>query len=166
MKSTIVPAQITSVEDTIAGSLSLMQILILLTPLFLSTVIFIIFPPVSKIVLYKFLLMLITVLLFLPLALRIKGKVLLLWIILFISYAFRPRYYIFTKNSSLFRDIVLPVQTEKSTLKKPKENMQVKPIATIKERITLQRIIDNADENMRFRFGKKGGIRVALSQIK
>lgn len=53
MITTTVPAQITSVEDKIAANLSLLQVVLLVMPVCLATVLIIIFPPNLKISAYK-----------------------------------------------------------------------------------------------------------------
>ena len=40
MRTTVIPAQITTVEDKIAGSLNLTQILILMIPVFWATIVY------------------------------------------------------------------------------------------------------------------------------
>lgn len=53
MITTTVPAQITSVEDKITGNLSLLQVVLLIAPVCISTVLIVIFPPNMKIAAYK-----------------------------------------------------------------------------------------------------------------
>lgn len=57
MKTTIVPAQITTVEDTIAGNLSLNQILLLASPVFLDSALFVVLPPFYHAAAYKIILL-------------------------------------------------------------------------------------------------------------
>lgn len=48
MKTTVVPAQITTVEDKIAGSLTFTQIIMLVIPLLTSTAIYVLILPSSR----------------------------------------------------------------------------------------------------------------------
>ncbi len=56
MRTRIIPAQITTVEDKIAGSLSMTQILIMMIPVGLTAVIYVLLAPSMKLVSYKLIL--------------------------------------------------------------------------------------------------------------
>ena len=105
MRTTIIPAQITTVEDKIAGSLNMTQILLMITPILVDTLIYVAFFPQSKINIFKIILMLIITTTFFLLALRIKGKIVLMWLIVLFNYQLRPKYYLFNKNSLYQRDM-------------------------------------------------------------
>ena len=45
MKTAIVPAQVTTVEDKVAGNLNLTQLLLIASPVFVRGVIYAVFPP-------------------------------------------------------------------------------------------------------------------------
>jgi len=53
MRTTIIPAQITTIEDKIAGSLNFSQILLLMAPVLWGTLVYTLFSPVMKIAPYK-----------------------------------------------------------------------------------------------------------------
>ena len=53
MRTTIIPAQITTVEDKIAGSLNMTQILILMFPVLWTAIVYLILYPAMKLTLYK-----------------------------------------------------------------------------------------------------------------
>jgi hypothetical protein len=53
MRSTVIPAQITTVEDKITGNLSLTQIILLIIPVFILTILFSLVPPVMKLGIFK-----------------------------------------------------------------------------------------------------------------
>ncbi len=53
MRTTIIPAQITTVEDKIIGNITMQQMMILLVSIFFGVLIFVLFPPTMKIALYK-----------------------------------------------------------------------------------------------------------------
>src|SRR5947209_20569411 len=98
MKVTVVPAQVTTVEDRIVGSLGLSQILLLATPVFGGTMLYAILPPNFHSAIYK---LIVIALLFATcglMAIRIRGKILLLWLIVMLRYNLRPRYFVFNKR--------------------------------------------------------------------
>jgi hypothetical protein len=74
MKITVVPAQVTTVEDKIMGSLSLSQLMILLLPVFIGAALFVILPPAMGSALYKYILIGILAVICMILSIRIKGK--------------------------------------------------------------------------------------------
>src|SRR3989344_8530921 len=98
MRSQPIPAQITTVEDKIAGNLNLTQIILLMVPVFFTTAAYAVFPPQMHLAVYKFPLVLIVLFVSLILSMRIKGKVVLNWLVILIQYNVRPRYYLFNKN--------------------------------------------------------------------
>lgn len=53
MKTSIVPAQITTVEDKVAGNLSLPQLFLLSAPIFIGSLVYLIFPPFMGAASYK-----------------------------------------------------------------------------------------------------------------
>ncbi len=105
MKTTTVPAQITTVEDRLAGNLSLTQLLLLVSPVFISCLIYVVLPPFIKISLFKVSISVLIFLLFSVMSIRIKGKIIILWLFLVMKYRNRPRYYLYDKNDAIFRKI-------------------------------------------------------------
>lgn len=171
MKQTIIPAQITTVEDKIAGNLNFTQIFILMIPIFWITVVYILFPPKLNLALYKLPLILIVLLLSLILALRIKGKVVLNWLILILRYNLRPKYYVFNKNDQYLRDIDLPIiekeisksftkETAKEKVKSKRSHFGIKDITA------LENLIKSQKYSLSFKTSKKGGLNVAFEQVK
>ena len=57
MRTTVVPAQVTTVEDRIIGKLGFSQIVLLMIPVFLSAGIFTLLPSAMNGALYKYILM-------------------------------------------------------------------------------------------------------------
>src|SRR6266481_1290090 len=109
MIATVVPAQIITVEDKIAGNLALSQIVILMIPLISALIIYIIFPPVMKFSLYKISMSLVIALLSLPLAIRMKGEILFRWITILLRFNLRPGMYVFNKNDQTQRIVAIPL---------------------------------------------------------
>ncbi len=168
MRTTIVPAQITSVEDKIAGNLTLTQISLLLAPIFIASIVYIVFPPKLHFAFYKLLIILCSILIFSLLALRIKGKIVLQWIVILLRYHFRPRYFIFNKNEVYLRDTSY-LELKKNVHKKSK--MLFKPDEkseqhiSIKDIFNLEKYTTNPKANVSFRFSQKGGMYVSLSEV-
>jgi len=96
MKTTIVPAQITSLEDIIAANLNLTQVVLLIIPIFISALVFVGLPPFMHIRLYKIIVLLVLSLPPLVLAVRINGVVALRWVVLIADFNFRPDCYLYT----------------------------------------------------------------------
>lgn len=170
MRTTVIPAQITTVEDKIAGNLNLTQILILMVPVFWTTIVYTIFMPALKLSWYKLPLVLIVLFLCLILSLRIKGKVVLNWLIVLLRFNIRPKYYVFNKNDQSFRSMDTPVFEKKplTLFKKSKAIRTVKlktPGLGFNELVKLENLIRNPKYTLSFKSGKKGGMHVAFEQI-
>lgn len=108
MRSTIIPAQITTVEDTIAGNLNLSQILILVSSMFINTFIYSLLPKRLSFTFYKIPLMLVIFAVCIILSLRIKQRIVLNWLVILTTYMLRPHLYIFNKNTEFGRFTILP----------------------------------------------------------
>ncbi len=112
MRTTIVPAQITTVEDRIAGRLGMSQLLLIISPIFGGSAVFVVLPPFFNYATYKVVLIVCVASLSALLAIRIKGKILLFWAITLLRYNTRPKYYLFNKNSTHTRVHLTEVQEE------------------------------------------------------
>lgn len=105
MRTTIVPAQITTVEDKVISGLNLIQLILLTIPVVLSGLIFSFLPVRMTLTpIYKLSLILTTFLFFGILALRLRGKLIIDWLILILRFKLRPRVYLYNKNSPYLRD--------------------------------------------------------------
>lgn len=169
MKTSVIPAQITTVEDKIAGDLNLTQIVLLLLALIVATLIFALFPKQMYLNYYKIPLMVISGSFFLIMALRIKGKVLIEWLLVLVRFNTRPKFYLFNKNSTYLRDGFLTKEpkTEASLAKKTKVTVTREKIAdiNISELMAFEKLIKNPKFQLSFKSGKKGGLNVAVSEI-
>lgn len=170
MRTTVIPAQITTVEDKIAGSLNLTQIMILMVPVFWTMIVYTIFSPAMRLAWYKLPLILVVLFSCLLLSLRVKGKVLVEWLVVLARYHLRPKFYLFNKNDSYLRTLDLPV-FERKVVHLPKfkrakkEVKQLTPILNIADFVKLENIIKNSKYSMSFRSGKKGGVNVAFEKV-
>lgn len=171
MRTTVIPAQITTIEDKIAGNLNLTQILILMVPIFWTTIVYALLSPRMKLMWYKFPLVLIVLFICLTLSLRIKGKVVLNWLIVVLKFNIRPKFYLFNKNDTYQRVIDLPVFPKKQ-IKLPaiktakKEAVKPTPNFNISDFAKLENFIKNPKYSLSFKSAKKGGVDVAFEQIK
>src|SRR3989344_1824575 len=170
MRTTVIPAQITTVEDKIAGSLNLTQIFILMVPVFWTTIVYAIFPAPMQITWYKLPVVLAVLIICLILSLRIKDKVVLSWLVVLLRYNLRPRYYLFNKNDAYLRDLCLPEPEKRSfslfnkALRKQEIKIPAKSFG-IKDLIKLKDFIHNPKYTLSLKPDKKGGLYVALEQI-
>lgn len=165
MKTTIVPAQITTVEDTIAGNLNLAQILLFVGALFYSTFIFAVLPAKFHLTTYKVPFILIGCLSFISLAIRIKGRIVFDWMIILARYHFRPRYYVFDKNTIYLRNNIheLPESIKKSErVIRPLPKTEQKFTLAISDFVRLDQLIQTKKTHFRFKFRKNGGMHVAV----
>lgn len=168
MKMTVVPAQVTTVEDRIIGNLGFSQILLLIIPVFASAFIFGLFPPFMGSALYKYVLMGVVALLFGLLSIRVKGKILASWLVTILRYNLRPKYYLFNKNVTTNREeyyskIPTP-EIKESTEKKlvKKSTLQQLDIPTTARILAT---IENPATNFRLEAGKKGNLHVRFTEI-
>lgn len=170
MRTTVIPAQITTVEDKIAGNLNLTQIVILMIPVFWTTIVYAIFPPRLYFLWYKLPLVLIVLALCIILSLRIKGKVVLSWLFVLVRYNLRPKYYLFNKNDTYLRALDLP-QMQNKTYKLPKfaqhkiKNRNAAKSKRAIDIIKLKGFIKNPNYTLSLKPNKKGGLYVGLEQI-
>lgn len=168
MRSTVVPAQVTTVEDRIAGSLGLSQLLLLTVPVFGGSALFVILPPFFSYAVYKVVIIVCFAVLCGLLAIRIKGKILLQWLIAIIRYNSRPRYYVYDKNDAHMRDITRKVKTEETEEKiEPKKTiLQKLPQLSTAELVKIEDIIANPQANLYYTTNRKGELSVHITEIK
>lgn len=167
MRSQVIPAQITTVEDKIAGNFNLTQIMLLLLPVLIASFIYAFLPPSMSFVIYKLVLAGIFAVLSITLAIRIKGRIIASWLVVLLRYNTRPKYYVYNKNSATYREVVKPdIQTVVAEQKQSKKVTQ-KQINTldIKDVLKLRHLLDSTDFNLTYRSGKKGGLNVAFEKV-
>ncbi|NCS98077.1 MAG: PrgI family protein [Candidatus Pacebacteria bacterium] len=167
MRSRVIPAQITTVEDKIAGDFSLTQIMLLLLPVLIASFIYAILPPSMSFVLYKLILASIFAIASITLAIRVKGRIIASWLVVLIRYNIRPKYYVFNKNSATNREIIQPEVEIITVEEKETKSADLKSIQNldIKDILKLRHILDTTDFNLTYRSGKKGGLNVAFEKV-
>lgn len=163
MKTTVVPAQITTVEDRIAGNLTFTQLIMLVIPLITSAAIYVLIPAANHFSLIKGILMGLQFAVFGTLAIRVRGKILIDWLVILLRFRMRPRIYLFTKNDLTARQAegVLAVEEKKTVVKEVKQEKKMRQVVSIEDQAKIDRLLGN--QSLRFRFGlKKGGIDVSV----
>jgi hypothetical protein len=167
MKTTIVPAQITSVEDRIAGNFTFTQIFLLIIALLSEAGLYLILPPHLNLGAMKTTLMVMTFLVIGGLTIRIQGKIIAQWLVIYLQFYARPRVYVFTKNDLATRsvdkyepEVAVASQTE------PAQSIVTRPALTIMEQMRINKLIDDPSLTVSFELSSKGGINVSLAPVK
>lgn len=165
MRSSIVPAQITTVEDKLTGNISVYQAMLLCTPVLFGFIITLILPPFGQFNIYKIFMTLGFLIICSPLAIRIDDKIIVHWLRLFIIYSIRPRYYVYDKNSQYLRDTEISIsKSERSSA--PTFHKQQSTAITIspKEFARLQTIATDTHSEVSFEFEKEGILNVHITK--
>ena len=158
MRTTIIPAQITTVEDKIAGSLNMTQILILMFPVLWTAAIYTLVYPSMKLASYKLILIGLVTLISLILVIRIKDKIVAEWLGVVLKYHFRPKYWLFNKNDTTSRIVDVPdipdiALTPRKVIKmtNSKQSNELK----IADLVRLENLINSGKVAVRYQFENK-----------
>ena len=158
MRTTIIPAQITTVEDKIAGSLNMTQILIMMFPVLWTALVYILLFPSMKLTSFKLVLIIFATATSSILALRIKDKIVAEWLGVLFKYRLRPKYYLFNKNDLTNRTIDIPeLPIEQITVKKSvkkiskSQNMNL----DILDQVRLEHLINSGKVALHYQLSKK-----------
>jgi len=165
MKQTVVPAQITTVEDKIAGNISFKQMLLLVAPVFLSGAMYVFLPPFLGYSMYKIVLWILFALVCASLAVRVKGRLIVDWIVIRSKYNLRPTFYTYNKNSLQLRkkyETQVDTTEVSETTKESFKHHEV-DFSRLKR---LEEIILEPKANLVFHATKKGGLRVSIKEVK
>ena len=167
MKVTVVPAQVTTVEDRIIGNLGFSQMLLMIIPVFVSAALFALLPPFMGSAVYKYVIMGILAFVCCILAIRIKGKILAFWIVMILRYNVRPKYYLFNKNTTALRQEYASIVNEQTDDKsnEVKTERAARPRLNTPETAKVLATIENPAAKFRFETTKKGGLNVRLTEI-
>lgn len=167
MKQTVVPAQVTTIEDRIAGSLGMSQLMLLAAPIFGGSALFVILPPVFHGAVYKLIVIGLLFVVCSLLAIRIKGMIVLLWLVIVLRYNFRPSYYLFDKNSAAHREDYRSALPAVETVEASKRrSLQTIPSLTTADTARVLEVINNPDIGLKFETNKKGRLYVRITEIK
>ncbi|HYG84480.1 MAG TPA: hypothetical protein VD907_06420 [Verrucomicrobiae bacterium] len=158
MRVSIVPAQITTVEDKIVGNLSVQQSALIGIPTLLSFLLAVSFPPSGQVVGYKLVIAGIALGTGCLLAIRIRDRIIAQWLLLLVRYLSRPRYYVYDKNSLYLRSnkllLVAPEQPNPNTVSSTTLKLQEKTLGE-KERVRLESLAHSTDAHLKFVVGRK-----------
>lgn len=166
MISTTVPAQVTTVEDKITGNLSVSQLLLLTLPVLGGGLLFVMFPPFLSYAEYKIVLTVCFVVLCCTLALRIKGKVLVVWLVLLVRFYASPRYYVFDKNDHYLREPISdPVANKSETKESPSLRQSAQPLEklTTAELVKIEEIMASPEAKLHYKTNRKGKLYVHIT---
>lgn len=167
MRSTVVPAQVTTIEDRIAGNIGVSQLVLLLLPVFIGGMLYVLLPPFFEYGVYKVVLVVVMTVLCGVLAIRIKGQIILKWLIAIVTYNLRPRYYVANKNSKHGRDksqALVFANVEERALTKMRE-IKATPKLTTQELVNIEHILSNPQANLRFSTDAKGELHVHITEV-
>jgi len=153
MRTTIIPAQITTVEDKVAGSLNMTQVLILMTPILWTAIVYILLMPTMKLTSLKLMLIIISTTISGILALRIKDKIVAEWLGVLLKYRLRPKYWLYNKNDITNRTIDIPDIPDIALVarKSSKKNVNKhKTEINISDLVRFQELIDSGKVAVRY----------------
>jgi len=166
MRQTVVPAQVTTVEDRIMGNLGLSQIMLLVLPIFISAGLFVFIPPFMHGSLPKYILMAVFANVSAILAIRIKGKIILLWLVTITRYNLRPKFYLFQKATTDYRkDYAAPIEITDESKQAAKETYVHTPKLGFTDAAYAMEAINDPERSIRFEMNKKGGLHVRITEI-
>lgn len=162
MKVTSIPAQITTVEDRIAGNLNLTQLLLLAIPLFLTAVIFFLLPPIGSYSLYKLLIAILITFSSSIMAIRIKDKLVIDLIKVRVSFELRPHIYVFRKQQLLQgqNDFIQTKHYQSNHTAVINKSLELSPIA----RVNSYRLLTDSGYQVAFQT-KTGGLIVKVTTL-
>lgn len=166
MRTTAIPAQVTTVEDRITGNLNLMQLILLCTPVAMGGLLFAVCPPVMHLSTYKIPFIVISVVVCGAMAIRVKGKIVLFWIAILLRYWLRPRYYVFDKHSTHGREQYKPVSEAvvMETSEAPKRTLK-RSLLSLEDLTKVQELIENPATNLAFET-RKGSLYVRITEAR
>ena len=167
MKTAVVPAQVTTIEDKVAGGLGLTQLILLVIPVFLSVVVYGILSPVFSLSSAKIIIMALLFMTLGSLAIKIKGILLMNWLLILGRYMARPGFYIYDKNSSASRRNDLSSRQKRPEIViSPTATRQVlfAPALPTHEQFAIEALINHPSSKLHFKTDKKGNLHVAISK--
>jgi hypothetical protein len=165
MKTTVVPAQVTTVEDKIAGRLGLTQMLLLIAPIFGGSALYAVLPPFMGSTPYKLALVVVLAALFGVLAIRVKGKLLLAWAVVIARYNLRPQYFVYDKNDPYLRDVSPSVAAvDVDEMETEREAEAALPCIGLADMVKIQSLMADPKANVHFKTTRKGELSVHISQ--
>lgn len=167
MKATIVPAEVTSVEDKITANLSMSQLILFAMPMFIGALMYWILPPSMDFSPYKLVVIGLIAAISFTFAIRINGKIVLLWLVTITRYNRRPKFYLFDKRSVYAREDYPEVKQEmrqKVTTTK-QIGLGTLPKLSIKESDFVFSTLNDPIKRLNFETNKKGELNVRITEV-
>jgi hypothetical protein len=167
MRISVVPAQITTVEDKIAGNMSVQQAILLGIPVLFGFVTAVVFPPSGQFVGYKIAIVAVLFVICGTLAIRVKERIVSQWLKLFVVYMARPKYYVYDKNSTYLRPDAAPklVSDVKEASTQTEKKRVVEPVRIAPHEFSrLERFASDGRAGIKFIVGKKGELNVRITE--
>jgi hypothetical protein len=167
VRISIVPAQITTVEDKIAGNMSVQQAVLLGVPILFGFIAAVVFPPSGQFVAYKVAIVAVLFVICGTLALRIKERIVAQWLVLFAVYMARPEYYVYDKNSSYLRPDTssrVVLDDKEVSTEMPKKRVVEPAKMASKEFARLQRFATDERVGIKYVVGRKGELNVRITE--
>ena len=168
MKVTVVPAQVTTIEDRVAGNLSFSQLILFAVPVFGGSLLFAVLSPFMGASMFKIIVISVFAALCSVMAIRIKGKIVLLWLIVLLRYRIRPRIYVLNKNTVVCRSDYPPVaevRMQSPERAEEKTNHTFLPLGD-GEKAHLLETLNDPMSHLAIELTKKGGLSVRISEAK
>ena len=169
MKVTIVPSQITTIEDRIFGNLSLSQLVLLICPIVLSGIIYALLPTFHQITIAKLCVISFITICCIGLAVRFNSEIGAIWLIKIIRYQFRPRRFIYTHSSPYLRNAgVFEIPTADNVpFASPRHTSKARtPKLSIRDVVLGEAIFEQLASRIRFEVNLKGGLNVRIKKTK
>lgn len=168
MRVSVVPAQVTTVEDRIIGCLSFMQILILVSAILCGAGVFVMLPPMMGEAWYKYGIIAAVLTVGSILSIRVRGVVLAHWVSIIVRYNQRPMYYVADKNTTAYRQrdkdkddqAHMPVHTSPGTVSRHQP-----VLLDASARAKARAVIDDPAAHIRIATDTKGGVHVRITQV-
>jgi hypothetical protein len=168
MKHTSIPAQITTVEDKLAGGLTLQQLTLLTIPIPVCFMLYSCLPGFFRLSPYKLILMVFVTMLFCLSAIKVHGKILLYWLRVITKYNHRPRFYTFNKNTPYLREYpTYPSSVESQ----PKQTTITQPAITLKPEpadshiLKTSELLSDQKLSLSFKTNKRGSLYVYVAKV-
>jgi hypothetical protein len=169
MKTALVPAQITTVEDKIVAGMTAYQLVLVVAPLCAGFLAYAALPPNLHMALYKIGVVAVLEVVGLALSIQIRGRMVARWLVMILRYNARPRYYVYNKNDAYLRVISGHSDTTATDLElkeKVTPNVKTKPELTVAQMVQAESIMADPRAKLRFVKGKDGKLNAVINEIK
>jgi hypothetical protein len=165
MIHTTIPEQITTIEDTIIGNKTALQLGLLLGPVVIGFCMAIFLPPNYSWADYKTITTVLLLVIGAILQRRVRDKLVLQWLILYMNYRTRPNTYVYNKNDMFARPVAAKEPVQKTLPETSQQTVHHLPRVDLADVIKVEQAISNPLAKMRVEIGKKG-THVVITEIK